>query len=188
VIPLITGRVLLLNFSYEPLGTVGVARSMCLWFRNSVTVEEYDGDNVLHSPSQTFRVPSVIRLRTYINVRRKRNETAMKRARIYIRDKYRCQYCGENRHASDLTLDHILPRAQGGESTPQNLVSACVKCNQRKGNRTPEQARMPLLTPQKYLSIGLDRVLLCHYAESKTEWRKYLYMDEFEVGQEQIAA
>ncbi len=79
---MITGRVLLLNFSYEPLGTVGVARAMCLWFRNSVTVEEYDGDNVIHSPRQVWRVPSVIRLRTYINVRRKRNETAMKRREL----------------------------------------------------------------------------------------------------------
>ena len=184
---MITGRVLLLNFSYEPLGTVGVARAVCLWFRGKVSVEEYDGANVLRSPSQTINVPSVIRLRSYINVRRKRQETAMKRARIYIRDKYRCQYCGDHRHASDLTLDHILPRAQGGEATPQNLVTACIKCNQRKGNRTPEQARMPLLTSQKMLQLGLDRVLLCHYAESKPEWKKYLFMDDFEE-ETQIAA
>lgn len=180
MIPLITGRVLLLNFSYEPLGTVGVARAMCMWIRETVSVEEYDGDNVIRSVRQTFKVPSVIRLRTYINVRRKRRETAMKRARIYIRDRYRCQYCGENKHASELTLDHILPRAQGGESSPQNLVTACVPCNQRKGNRTPDQARMPMLTSQKALNVGLDRVLLCHYAESKPEWKKYLYLEEFE--------
>jgi 5-methylcytosine-specific restriction endonuclease McrA len=177
---LLTGRVLLLNFSYEPLGTVGVARAMCLWFRNSVTIEEYDGDHVLRSPHREFSVPSVIRLRHYVNVRRKRRETAMKRARIYIRDRYRCQYCGEQKAALDLTLDHILPRAQGGATTPQNLVAACVKCNQRKGNRTPEQARMPLLTSQKLLTLGLDRVLLCHYAESRPEWRKYLFMDDVE--------
>ena len=181
---MITGRVLLLNFSYEPLGTVGVARAVCLWFRGKVSVEEHDGENVLRSPSQTIQVPSVIRLRTYINVRRRRQETAMKRARIYIRDKYRCQYCGDHKHAQDLTLDHILPRAQGGESTPQNLVTACVSCNQRKGNRTPEQARMPLLCSQKLLSIGLDHVLLCHYAESKPEWKKYLFMEEFDVSAE----
>ena len=184
MIPLITGRVLLLNFSYEPLGTVGVARAVCLWFRGKVSVEEYDGENVLRSPSQTINVPSVIRLRTYINVRRRRQETAMKRARIYIRDKYRCQYCGDHRHAQDLTLDHVLPRAQGGESVPQNLVTACVACNQRKGNRTPEQARMPLLCSQKLLSIGLDHVLLCHYAESKPEWKKYLFMEDFDMGAE----
>ena len=175
---MITGRVLLLNFSYEPLGTVGVARAVCLWFRGKVSVEEHDGENVLHSPSQTIHVPSVIRLRTYINVRRRRQETAMKRARIYIRDKYRCQYCGEHKHAQDLTLDHILPRAQGGASAPENLVAACSKCNQRKADRTPEQARMPLLTSQHQLRIGLDRVLLCHYAESKTEWKKYLFIED----------
>ena len=174
---MLTGRVLLLNFSYEPLGTVGVARAVCLWFRGAVFIEEHDGENVLRSPSTTFKVPSVIRLRHYINVRRNRRETTMKRARIYIRDRYRCQYCGEHRHAKDLTLDHILPRAQGGESTPANLVTACVKCNQRKGNRTPEQARMPLLTSQKLLRLGLDHVLLCHYAESRPEWKKYLFMD-----------
>jgi 5-methylcytosine-specific restriction endonuclease McrA len=146
------------------LAPVGVARAVCLWFRGAVYVEENDGDNVLHSPSTIFPVPSVIRLRHYIHVRRNRPETTMKRARVYIRDRYRCQYCGEHRHAKDLTLDHILPRAQGGESTPANLVTACVKCNQRKGNRTPEQARMPLLTSQKLLRLGLDHVLLCHYA------------------------
>ena len=67
---MLTGRVLLLNFSYEPLGTVGVARSVCLFFRGAVFVEENDGDNVLHSPSITFPVPSVIRLRHYVHVRR----------------------------------------------------------------------------------------------------------------------
>ena len=155
MIPLITGRVLLLNFSYEPLGTIGVARAICMWFTGKLTVEENDGVNVLHSPSTTIPVPSVVRLRNYVHVKRRRQETTMKRARIYIRDRYRCQYCGEHKHAKDLTLDHILPRAQGGESTPHNLVSACVKCNQRKGNRTPEQARMPLLTSQKLLRLGL---------------------------------
>lgn len=178
---MLTGRVLLLNFSYEPLGTIGIARAMCLWFRNSVTIEEFDAENVLHSPSQVFQVPSVIRLRHYVNIRRKRRETAMKRARIYIRDRFRCQYCGEHKGAADLTLDHILPRAQGGETTSQNLVAACVKCNQRKGNRTPEQARMPLLTSQNLLNLGLDRILLCHYAESRPEWKKYLFMDETET-------
>ena len=186
---MITGRVLLLNFSYEPLGTIGVARSICMWFSGKLTIEENDGVNVLHSPSTTIPVPSVVRLRNYVHVKRRRQETTMKRARIYIRDRYRCQYCGEHRHAKDLTLDHILPRAQGGEATPQNLVTACIKCNQRKGNRTPEQARMPLLTSQKLLQLGLDRVLLCHYAESRPEWKKYLFMDDsFQEQQTRIAA
>lgn len=174
---MIDGRVLLLNFSYEPLGTIGVARAVCMFFSGKLTVEEIDGDRTLNSPSTSIQVPSVVRLRNYVQIKRRRQETTMKRARIYIRDRYTCQYCGEHKSARDLTLDHILPRAQGGESTPQNLVAACVKCNQRKGNRTPDQARMPLLTSQKYLRLGLDHVLLCHYAESRPEWKKYLFMD-----------
>ena len=184
---MIIGRVLLLNFSYEPLGTVGVARAICMQVCDKLYIEEFDGDNVLRSPSVTFRVPSVVRLREYVNVRRKRRENTMKRVRIYIRDRYRCQYCGDHKTAKDLTLDHILPRAQGGTTTSQNLVSACVKCNQRKGNRTPEQARMPLLTPQRLLKLGLDHVLLCHYAESRPEWKKYLFMDEFDVSLDKAA-
>ena len=112
----LNGRVLLLNFSYEPLGTVGVARAMCLVIRGVVSVEEFDGARVLRSP-----------------------------------------------------------RAQAGRSVPENLATACVECNTRKGNRTPEEARMPLLTPQSALGVGLETVVLCHYAESRPEWRKYLY-------------
>ncbi len=121
MIPLITGRVLLLNFSYEPLGTVGVARAVCMWFRGKVFVEENDGANVLRSPSQTISVPSVVRLKTYVNVHRKRNESTMKRARIYIRDKYRCQYCGDHRHASDLTLDWTTPEFLGHKALAVSL-------------------------------------------------------------------
>lgn len=174
----IGGRVLLLNFSYEPLGTVGVARAMCLQFRDAVFVEEYDAERVLRSVNASFRVPSVVRLRTYVNVRRRREVAGMKRLRIYVRDKFTCQYCGTRKSAGALTLDHITPRSQDGRSTPENLVTACVACNTRKANRTPEQARMPLLTAQHKLRVGLDRVMLCHYAESRPEWRKYLFIDE----------
>jgi len=174
----LNGRVLLLNFSYEPLGTVGVARAVCLVFREAVFVEEYDAERILHSVNAVFRVPSVVRLRAYVNVRRRRQAAGMKRLRIYVRDRFTCQYCGKRKGADELTLDHITPRAQDGHSTPENLVAACVTCNNRKGNRTPEQARMPLLTSQHKLRVGLDRIMLCHYAENRPEWRKYLFVEE----------
>ena len=158
----LNGRVLLLNFSYEPLGTVGVARAVCLVVRGAVFVEEYDGVRVLRSPRAEFRVPSVLRLRRYVNVRRRRQTAGMRRLRIFVRDRFRCQYCGAKPEASKLSLDHILPRSRAGRSVPENLVTACVRCNTRKGDRTPEEARMPLLTPQRALSAGLDLVLLCH--------------------------
>jgi 5-methylcytosine-specific restriction endonuclease McrA len=170
-------RVLLLNQTYEPLGTVSVARAIVMTFKNSVSVEELDGDRVLHSAREEFPVPSVIRRRTYINVRRRREQSGMKRLRIYMRDKFRCQYCGERKGVAELTLDHILPRSRGGDNSPVNVVTSCLKCNNRKSNRTPEEARMPLLTSQTALRVKLERVVLCHYAEARAEWRKYLFMD-----------
>lgn len=171
----LTGRVLLLNFSYEPLGTIGIARAMCLSLRGAVFVEEYEAGRVLRSPRAEFRVPSVVRLRVYVNVRRRRQAAGMKRMRIFVRDRFTCQYCGKRKNADELTLDHITPRAQRGQSTPENLATACVPCNNRKGSRTPEEARMPLLTAQSKFTVGLDLVMLCHYAESRPAWRKYLF-------------
>ena len=170
-------RVLLLNQTYEPLGTLSVARAVVMTLRDGVFVEEWDGERVLRSASAEFRVPSVIRRRTYINIRRRREQSSMKRLRIYTRDKFRCQYCGAKKTASELTLDHILPRSRGGDNSPINVVTACLKCNNRKGDRTPDEARMPLLTSQTALRVKLERVMLCHYAEARAEWRKYLFMD-----------
>jgi 5-methylcytosine-specific restriction endonuclease McrA len=171
------GRVLLLNQTYEPLGTVSVARAVIMTLKNTVTVEENDGARVLRSAHAEFPIPSVIRRRTYINIRRRREASGMKRMRIYMRDKYRCQYCGARKSVNDLTLDHILPRSRGGDNSPVNIVTACVPCNNRKSNRTPDEARMPLLTTQTALRVKLERVVLCHYAEARSEWRKYLFMD-----------
>ena len=174
------GRVLLLNQTYEPLGTVSVARAVIMTFKDTVTVEEFDGDRVLRSARESFRIPSVIRRRIYINIRQRREAAGMKRTRIYMRDKFRCQYCGVRKTASELTLDHILPRSRGGDNSPRNVVTACVACNGRKGNRTPSEARMPLLTSQTALRVKLERVVLCHYAEARAEWRKYLFMDVYD--------
>ena len=174
------GRVLLLNQTYEPLGTVSVARAVIMVFKNTVSVEELDGDRVLRSARAEFPVPSVIRRRIYINVRRRREAASMKRLRIFMRDKFRCQYCGEKKRAGELTLDHILPRSRGGDNSPVNVVTACMACNNRKGDRTPAEARMPLLTSQSALRVKLERVVLCHYAEARVEWRKYLFMDVYD--------
>ena len=174
------GRVLLLNQTYEPLGTVSVARAVIMVFKNTVSVEEFDGDRVLRSARAEFPVPSVIRRRIYINIRRRREASSMKRLRIFMRDKFRCQYCGDKKRAGELTLDHILPRSRGGDNSPVNVVTACVACNNRKGDRTPAEARMPLLTSQSALRVKLERVVLCHYAEARAEWRKYLFMDVYD--------
>ena len=161
---------------------------MCLVMRGVVFVEEVDEGRVLRSSRAEFAVPSVIRLRRYVNVRRRRQTPGMRRFRIFVRDQFRCQYCGAKLTARELTLDHITPRSKRGRSTPENLATACVRCNTRKGNRTPEEARMPLLTSQKALRVGLERVLLCHYAESRPEWRKYLFAEDWTDGEQRMRA
>jgi 5-methylcytosine-specific restriction endonuclease McrA len=184
----LNSRVLLLNQTYEPLGTVSVARAVVMVWKNTVTVEEWDGCRVLRSPRDVFPVPSVVRRRTYINVRRRRAASGMKRVKIYMRDHWRCQYCGEKKAAPELTLDHILPRSRGGDNTPVNVVTACLACNNRKADRTPEEARMPLLTTQSALRVRLERVVLCHYAEARPAWRKYLFLDEADAGEKAMTA
>jgi 5-methylcytosine-specific restriction endonuclease McrA len=148
-----------------------------VWKRTAETVE-IDHGFVLRSPNFVFEVPSVIRLVEYIDIRRRRRESGRARSRIFARDKYRCQYCGQKGTAFTLTLDHIVPRARGGASEPSNMCTACQPCNQRKGDRTPDEARMPLLATPSALRYGLDKAMLQHHAQSRPEWRKYLFLDE----------
>lgn len=179
---MLKGRVLLLNESYEVLGTVGVARAIRLTLRdkNPVTVEEYLPNTFLgRANGIQHPVPSVIRLKHYVNIRKKRQVAGAKRLKIYIRDKYKCGYCGKKFDSKDLTLDHITPKSKGGSGIPENLVTACKPCNNRKADRTPDEANMPLITTiHETQDIGLDMVMLCSYIESRPEWRPYLFQFE----------
>ena len=174
-------KVLLLNASYEPLGLIGIARAVRLVWKQAAEIIELDGDRVLRSPSFRFPAPSVVRLIQYVDVRGRRRSVT-KRAAILARDGYRCQYCGTRGTAFDLTLDHILPRSRGGRTGPENLCAACRVCNQRKGDRTPDEARMPLLANPSALSYGIERVALQHAARSRPEWRKYLFLGDAREG------
>ena len=93
----------------------------------------------------TIAVPKIIRVLDYD--RRPRRMVKLNRRNIYARDHNLCQYCGRSFPTRELTLDHVLPRVQGGENSWDNLVCACVKCNARKGGRTPRQAGMRLIRP-----------------------------------------
>ena len=174
----LTRKVLLLNASYEALGIVNIPRAVRLVWKGSAQVVELDGDRVLRSQHFVFPSPSVIRLTEYIDVRGRQGRAATRRTRILIRDGYRCQYCGLKDTGFNLTIDHIIPRSRGGRTAPENLCAACVGCNQRKGNRTPEEARMPLLSNPSALTYGLERVALCCAANSRPEWRRYLFLDD----------
>jgi 5-methylcytosine-specific restriction endonuclease McrA len=173
--------VLLLNASYEALGTVDIPRAVRLIWKQAAEVVELDGDRVLRSPRFAFPAPSVIRLIEYIDVRARQGRSLCQRSRILARDRFRCQYCGVKGTAFDLTVDHILPRSRGGRTEPANLCAACKPCNQRKGDRTPDEARMPLLSNPSAFYYGLEKAALKHAAEARPEWRKYLFLGEAEA-------
>jgi 5-methylcytosine-specific restriction endonuclease McrA len=169
-----TRKVLLLNASFEPLGIVTVPRAVRLVWKGTADTVELDGDRLLRSQHFVFPCPSVIRLVTYVNVRKHRSASGSLRTKVLIRDRYRCQYCGVRGTPTDLSIDHILPRSRGGRTVPENLCVACKPCNSRKGDRTPAEARMPLLTEPSALMYDLDIAAIRHAAGSRPEWQKYV--------------
>lgn len=176
---LIHRKVLLLNASYEPMNLVTAPKALTLVWRRVAEVLEYDRGQFVHTTRFTFELPSVIRLMQYINVRSRQNRVT-NRHRILARDRNRCQYCGRRGTTFELTLDHILPRSRGGQTVAENLVTACQACNNRKSDRTPEEARMPLLTNPAALFYGLERAELHQAAQARPEWRKYLFLENGE--------
>lgn len=171
-------KVLLISASYEPDGIIDMVRAVTLVHKGRAKTVEVDHSRVLRTSTTTFEVPSVICLVRYYDVRRRRRESGKQRFRIFVRDNFRCQYCSKKFGAADLTLDHIQPRSKGGSDESENLATSCKPCNQRKGNRNPDEARMPLLATPSALRYGLDRALLKHMAESRPEWEPYLFLRE----------
>lgn len=129
-----------------------------------------DNRKNLHSITQVFPWPSVIRLSRYINVPYKK--VVLTRKNILRRDSYKCSYCG--RGDLPLTIDHVVPRAKGGSDSWENLVCACTLCNNKKGDRTPEEANMMLSNkPFKPSHIMFIKNVVGKLDET---WKPYLYL------------
>lgn len=135
-------QVLVLNASYEPLSLVSVRRAIVLVLREKAELLEVTRQ-VLRSSREEIPVPLVIRLVHY--VRLPHRTVPSTRAAVMLRDAHTCQYCGEVPGRNHLTVDHVLPRSRGGAHSWENLVSACTRCNQKKGSLTPEEAGMQLI-------------------------------------------
>lgn len=163
----LSNRVLLLNGStWEPLAVVTVPRAINLLLAGKALVVEESGKFV-RTVRDRFPVPSVIALRAYVNVPRRRAHWSRKG--VLVRDTYVCIYCGVRpgviHHGrvlgkADFTIDHILPKSRGGRDAWTNTACACAHCNHRKGDRLPHEAGMRLRwepkTPRtSYLVIAL---------------------------------
>jgi 5-methylcytosine-specific restriction endonuclease McrA len=129
--------------SYLPIGRVNLRRAIALLVTEKAEPLELDSTEppiYIHSPSVIIKVPRYIRLKI-AHKERNWHIPPVSRREVLRRDKHTCQYCGATKK---LTIDHVIPRSRGGTHTWDNVVIACEKCNSIKGNRTPQEADMPL--------------------------------------------
>ncbi|WP_428388093.1 HNH endonuclease [Mucisphaera sp.] len=130
-----------------------------------------DAYEYIRTVRMQLAVPKVIRLLGYDRL--PNQDVKLNRRNIFARDRNLCQYCGSHFPTSELSLDHVVPRTQGGGSSWENLVCCCVACNSRKGGRTPKQARMDLIRkPTKPARNPVITVRLGH--DKYASWRAFL--------------
>jgi len=160
-------KTLLLDRVYQPVAFITFRRMAKMIAKNKVDIIET-------WPELTFygglEYPAVLRLKDY--VRKKPRIPRFNRRGVFRRDDYICQYSGERLSPSKLTVDHVLPRAQGGKSTWENCVACSLEMNALKGDRTPEQAGMKLLSkptaPIQSLAVEYKSMAVIH-----PEWGNY---------------
>ena len=137
---------------------------------NNFQFREEDDDWVRTATTQ-IQVPRVIRLLDYEKI--PRHTVKFNRRNIFARDNNQCQYCGKRFPTTELSLDHVIPRSQGGQSTWENIVCACIDCNVRKGGRTPKQAHLSLIRkPEKPKRSPLLNLKMTH--KKYQSWKTFL--------------
>ncbi len=168
---------LVLNADYTPLSYYPLSVWPWQTAVKAVFLERVDivahYEREVRSASCAMKLPSVIALKQYV---RPSQFPAFTRFNLFLRDRFGCQYCGA---ARDLTFDHVCPRAQGGRTTWENVVTACAPCNLKKGGRTPRQASMPLhvapIRPTNWQLQEHGRSFPPNYLHDT--WRDWLYWD-----------
>ena len=161
-------QVLVLNASYEPLNITTWRRATVLMLKGKAESLE---ENSNHEIRNNVKLPTVIRLRYFIKVPYR--ELALNRKNLLQRDNYSCQYCAYS--GDQLSIDHVIPRSRGGKDIWENVATACISCNIRKGNRTPKEANMPLKNkPHKpFNTFSFEATNLIDSGRHK-EWSKYV--------------
>ncbi len=170
--------VLVLNASYEAINICNMRRALKMVFKGTAQTEEASTTKI-HSPSAVMPVPHVIRLVSYVHV--PRSVVKFSRRNVLVRDRHRCQYCHQEFPGVLLTLDHVVPISRGGATTWENVVTACKKCNNKKGHQMLSEVGLQLARPPKTPSIltylHLNRSSSHHCRDYHSSWRKYLYIN-----------
>jgi 5-methylcytosine-specific restriction endonuclease McrA len=160
--------VLVLNANFEPINICTTRRAIGLILGGKAAMVA-NGRGYIHTIRELLPRPSVIRLE--MQVHRPRPRVKLTRREVFRRDNYTCQYCG--RRDGGLTVDHVLPRHQGGLHIWTNVVAACPSCNHRKGGRGPEEAHMALLHSPKEPPASATYIFGRHLNEND-EWSQYI--------------
>jgi len=183
----VDGSVLVLNNLFQAVQITGAPRAFRLFYAGRARAlgpdfRAYDFDNwcdlpvgiddpVIRTPSRQIRIPRVIQLVHYDRVPHR--EVRFTRRNIFYRDKSHCQYCGKVFAQRDLNLDHVVPLSRGGRSEWTNVVTACVPCNSRKGNRLPDEAGMRLVR-QPRRPAGQPLLRASWIGSLHEEWKTFL--------------
>jgi len=163
-------KTLKLDCSFRPLEIVDAVEALVLCLiGKAYAIENYKEE--IRSVSESFKLPAVIVLTRYVKFAF--NTLTPNRANIIWRDQNRCQYCTKDFESRALTIDHVLPRSKGGRNTWANLVAACKKCNQKKGNKTPDEANMRLVREPMRPKASVLR----HLGKKQISdlWKNYLW-------------
>ena len=163
-------KALKLDSSYRPIDVIDAIEAlvMCL-VGKARAIEKYAKE--ISSVSESFKLPAVIVLNRYVKF--EFSHVSCNRENVLWRDNNTCQYCGKTGNLDSLTLDHVIPRSRGGNNSWQNLVAACKKCNQKKGNKTPAEAHMhPLNIPKKPKNCVLRKL---KEENISPVWKDYLW-------------
>jgi 5-methylcytosine-specific restriction endonuclease McrA len=179
--------VLILNRHFQPVRITHARRALMLLFGGAARAldgefEAYDFERWMALPplpgyerigtsSGSLHVPRVLQLLGYGRI--PNASLRLSRRNVYLRDDYTCQYCARRMATKDLNLDHVTPRSKGGTASWVNLVTACRRCNFRKGNATPEAAGMRLLKPPRRPSWS-TAAALATAPERFAEWEPFL--------------
>jgi|ERR1700722_7088503 len=155
-------KVLLLNNTYEVLSFISERKAIKLVCKDKVDIVATWPDVQIRFGGKTVNFPSILRLRYY--VRKKYSQLSFSRKAVFKRDRFTCQYCSKLLKSGQVTVDHVIPKSIGGQSSFTNCVTACYSCNNRKGSRTPEGASMELINkpvaPAGYM----------HYISENDHW------------------
>lgn len=186
-------KCLLLNVDYSPISVISWKRAMVWHYKYErnhnygIEIVDFYKNDCIRGVGKTFPIPAVTKTKRYFKT--SNDSIIFSRKNIFLRDEYTCQYCGKKFDYAKLTYDHVIPKSSWSSNNPPNfnptiwtnIVTACVSCNSKKGNRTPQEANMPLLKrpvkPEKRLRYLPIYEYLATIDTAPEEWKIYLPQD-----------